>query len=130
MTTKTDEARTIASKLLNLEIDRKSIVDEQKSLKEQLMTLIDEGADSNYDFPQGLVFLSNTESFSVPDGLLAELDTKVKNPEKLSQELIDKYFNKKLAPTRRALKELRNSENPDLSSIVVQEEKQSIKIKL
>ena len=70
------------------------------------------------------------DKYSLPDGLLEEIQAKVKDPKKLSQELIEESFKPGLELTRKSKKELKNLENVDLASIVVQEEKFSIKIKL
>lgn len=124
-----EQAREVAQELVNKEIDRKAIVNEITELREKFESLIEDGADSSYDVNNGIVFIQETVEYSVPNGLLQEISAKVKNPEKLSQELIEQKFNLNLKPTRKALKELRNSENPDLSSIVVQEEKSKVAIK-
>lgn len=128
--TKTEEARVVAQKLVNLELDRLAITEEQKQLKDELEILIENGADTTYDLPQGTVFVQESIKYEVSDGLKQEIEAKVKDNTKVSQELITKYFNQDLKPTRRALKEIRNSENPDLSQLVVQKPKSSIKIKV
>ena len=132
MTEKTlsEQGREIAQKLVNLEIERKSIVDEVSELKEKFFELVEQGVDSTYDLPNGQVFISNTISYKIPDGLKQEVESKVKNPEKLSPELIKEYFNPDLKLSRKAMKTLRNSADPDLSKLVIQDEKAKLTIKV
>src|SRR5574344_2409157 len=111
--TLSEQAREIAQKLVNLEIERKSIVDEVSELKEKFFELVEQGVDSTYDLPNGQVFISNTISYKIPDGLKQEVESRVKNPEKLSPELIKEYFDPDLKLSRKAMKTLRNSADPD-----------------
>ena len=63
-----EQAREVAQKLVDLEITRKDVTNEMAELKEKFESLVEEGADSSYDLPQGQVFISNTIAYSVPDG--------------------------------------------------------------
>ena len=128
-----EKAKEIAQKLVNLESDRKSITDEQKDLKDELLELFqneEEHVETHIDVQNGLVYLDKSIKFSLPDGLLSEIQAKVKDPKKLSQDLIEESFKPDLKLTKEAKNELKNSENVDLAKLVVQEEKLSIKIKL
>lgn len=124
------EARELAQKLVDLEINRKDIMTEMSELKENFEQLVEDGADSSIDVNGGLVYIAETISYSVSDGLLEEIELKVRDITKISQELISTYFNKYLKLTKRGLKEIKNSENLDLSKLIVQKEKSSVKIKI
>ena len=125
-----EQARQVAQKLVDLEIDRKSIVDEMTELKEKFEELAEEGADSSIDVNNGQVFISNTIAYSVPDGLKEEVVSKVKDASKLNPELIEQYFNTDLKLSRKATNALRKSLDPDLAQLVVQEEKSKVTIKV
>ena len=125
-----EQAREVAQKLVDLEITRKDVISEMTELKEKFEELVEEGADSSYDLPQGQVFISNTIAYSVPDGLKEEVVSKVKDASKLNPELIEQYFNTDLKLSRKATKALRNSSDPDLAQLVVQEEKSKVSIKI
>ena len=128
---KQTHAREVAQRLINLELDRKTIVDEMSELKSELEFMIEnDNVDSSYDFNQGQVFLNNTISYKIPDGLQSEVESKVRDASKLNPELISQYFNGKLTISRKGLKTLRNSADPDLSKLVVQEEKSKVTIKI
>ena len=125
-----EQAREVAQKLVDLEITRKETVDEMAELKEKFEELVEEGADSSIDVNNGQVFISNTIAYSVPDGLKEEVVSKVKDASKLNPELIEQYFNTDLKLSRKAMKTLRNSSDPDLAQLVVQEEKSKVAIKI
>jgi hypothetical protein len=123
------EARELAQKLVNLEINRLKIAEEQKELKLQIELLIEKGADSSYDLPQGSVFIQTTQSFQIPDGLKNETEIKSKDVSKLNPELLS-YFNSDLKLSAKAKKALRNEEDATLASIVDIIEKEKLVIKI
>jgi len=130
-TTKQEEARQIAQKIIDIEVDKKNAQDEQKELKEFLMTLIqEENVDTHYDLNQGSVFVDTTIKYEIPDGLKEEIESKVKHPDKLSPELIEQYFKTDLKLNKAAMNALRNSSDIDLATLVVETEKETIKVKL
>jgi len=102
-------------------------------LKDNLLKIFTEHpatVDQYYIFNEGKVWLSVEEKYSVPNGLSDEVTAQVKNPEKLSQDLVEAYLKNKLDLNKAGKKAIRNSEDPDLSSMIVIEEKQKIKIEL
>ena len=125
-----EQAREVAQKLVDLEITRKDVTNEMTELKEKFEELVEEGADSSIDVNNGQVFISNTIAYSVPDGLKDEVVSKVKDASKLNPELIEQYFNTDLKLSRKATKALRDSSDPDLAQLVVQEEKSMVSIKI
>lgn len=125
-----EQAREVAQKLVDLEITRKDVTNEMTELKEKFEELVEEGADSSIDVNNGQVFISNTIAYSVPDSLKEEVVSKVKDASKLNPELIEQYFNTDLKLSRKAMKTLRNSSDPDLAQLVVQEEKSKVVIKV
>ena len=125
-----EQAREVAQKLVDLEITRKDVASEMSELKEKFYELVENGADSSIDVNNGQVFISNTITYSVPDGLKEEVVSKVKDASKLNPELIEQYFNTDLKLSRKATKALRNSSDPDLAQLVVQEEKSKVVIKI
>ena len=128
--TPTQEAREYAQQLVNLELDRLEIVDQQKELKSKIQFLIDEqGADASYDLQQGSVFVQASESFIVPDGIKSEAEIKSKDATRLNPELLS-YFNPDLKLSAKAKKALRNGEDSVLASIVDVQEKQKLVVKV
>jgi hypothetical protein len=123
------EARELAQKLVNAEIDRLEIVETQKELKSQIELLIEQGADTSYDLAQGTVFVQCTESFSIPDGLKSETEVKSKDASKLNPELLQ-YFSPDLKLSAKAKKALRNGEDETLKSIVDVVEKEKLVVKI
>lgn len=127
--TKTEEARKLSQELVNLEIDRLEIVEKQKELKAEIEVLIEYGADTNYDFPQGSVFVKSSETYQIPDGLKCETEVKSKDASKLNPELLS-YFTPDLKLSAKAKKALRNGDDSTLASIVdvVSKEKLVVKV--
>lgn len=125
-----EQAREVAQKLVDLEITRKDVTSEMTELKEKFEELVEEGADSSIDVNNGQVFILNTIVYSVPDGLKEEVVSRVKDVSKLNPELIEQYFNTDLKLSRKATKALRDSSDPDLAQLVVQEEKSKVVIKV
>ena len=125
----TQEARELAQKLLNLELDRLELVEQQKELKSQIELLIEQGADTSYDLNQGSVFVQCTEQFVIPDGLKSETEIKSKVASKLNPELLG-YFNPDLKLSAKAKKALRNGEDSTLASIIDVVEKEKLVVKV
>ena len=123
------EARELAQKLVNTEIDRLELVEQQKELKSQIELLIEQGADTSYDCSNGSVFVQCTESFVIPDGLKLETEIKSKDASKLNPELLS-YFNPDLKLSAKAKKALRNGEDSTLASIVDIVEKEKLVVKV
>lgn len=125
---KYDEAKEIAKKLVELEKTRKQSADDQKALKEELLTLIEENSiDSMFEFEDGIVFMEISTSWKVADGLKEETEVKSKKPEKLSNDFIEAYFEPDLKLSKHAKKAIRE-EDSELLAVLVPEEKKKIKI--
>ena len=125
----TNEARELAQKLVNAEIERLEIVESQKELKSQIEILIEQGADTSYEFSTGTVSLATSQTFRIPDGLKNETEVKSKDASKLNPELLN-YFNPDLKLSAKAKKALRNGEDATLSSIVDIVEKEKLVVKV
>ena len=123
------EARKLSQELLNLEMCRLELVEKQKDLKSQIELLIEDGADKNYDLPQGSVFMQTSQTFQIPDGLKNETEVKTKDASKLNPELLN-YFNPDLKLSAKAKKALRNEEDSTLASIVDIVEKEKLVVKI
>lgn len=125
---KYDEAKEIAKKLLELEKTRKASADDQKALKEELLTILEENQiDSMFEFSDGVVFLDKSTKWSVADGLKEETEVKSKKPDKVSDDFIETYFTPDLKLNKQAKKAIRE-EDSDLLAVLVPEEKRKIKI--
>ena len=123
------EARELAQKLCNTEIDRLELVEQQKELKSQIELLIEQGADTIFDCPQGSVFVQTSQTFQICDGLKNETEVKSKDASKLNPELLS-YFNPDLKLSAKAKKALRNEEDATLASIVDIVEKEKLVVKI
>ena len=123
------EARELAQKLVNTEIDRLELVEQQKELKSQIELLIEQGADTSYDCPNGSVFVQVSQTFQISDGLKNETEVKSKDASKLNPELLS-YFNPDLKLSAKAKKALRNEEDATLASIVDIVEKEKLVVKI
>lgn len=125
---KYDEAREIAKKLVELEKVRKQSADDQKALKEELLTLInDHPIDSMFEFEDGIVFMETSTNWKVADGLQEVTEVKSKKPDKLSDDFIEAYFKSDLKLNKQAKKAIKE-EDSELLAVLVPEEKQKIKI--
>ena len=123
------EARELAQKLCNTEIDRLELVEQQKELKSQIELLIEQGADTSFDCPHGSVFVQTSQTFQICDGLKNETEVKSKDASKLNPELLN-YFNPDLKLSAKAKKALRNEEDATLASIVDIVEKEKLVVKI
>ena len=125
------KARELAQKLVDLEINRKDIVGQQKDLKAELEQLWEENSelDTFFEVNQGMVYQDSTTKFSVPDGMKEEIFPQVKNPEKLNQDIIEEFIQTSPSLNKKGIKAMREG-NVDLANLIVQTEKQSIKIKI
>lgn len=125
---KYDEAKEIAKKLLELEKTRKQSTDDQKALKEELLTILEENQiESLFEFEDGVVFLEKSTKWSIADGLKEETAVKSKQPDKVSDDFIKTYFTPDLKLNKQAKKAIRE-EDTDLLAVLVPEEKRKIKI--
>lgn len=126
-----ESAREIAQKLVDLELTRKDVVEQQKALKEELQNIWDEHeeVDTFFDVNQGTVYQDLKTKYSIPDGLSEEVFTKVKNPEKLSQEIIETYIKTSLSLNKKGVKAMREG-SPDLANLIVQDDVQKVAIKV
>ena len=124
-----EQLRIVAQKLVDLEISRKDIMSEMAELKENFEQLVEDGGDSSVDVNGGIVYISETISYKIPEGLLEETEVKTKDASKLNPELLKQYFDPALKLSKSAVKALKNSSDVDLAKLVVQEEKSSVKIK-
>lgn len=126
---KYEEAKVIAEKLVNLEVKRKEIAEEQKLLKEELQTLIlEESIDSMFECQNGLVYLDATTTYEIADGLKEEIEAKSKAPEKISDDFIQSYFNPDIKLNKLAKKAIGDGDT-GLLSVLNPVSKSSIKIK-
>jgi len=134
MTTQTvvESARAIAQKIVLAQSEQKKFKDEVSVLKDELLELMNTNTaiDQYYDFNEGRVYLHTEDKYSVPSGLDQEVTAQVKDPTKLSQDLVESYLKNKLDLNKAGKKAIRNSEDPDLSSMIVVEQKQKIKVDL
>lgn len=126
---KLEEAKEIAKKLLELEKTRKASVDDQKALKEELLTIFEENPNivTMFEFPEGIVLKETSTKWSVADGLKEETEVKSKKPDKVSDDFIETYFIPDLKLNKQAKKAIRE-EDSDLLAVLVPEEKAKIKI--
>jgi hypothetical protein len=126
-----EQLREVAQKLVDLEIERKDIVGQQKDLKAELEQLWEENPelDTFFEVNKGMVYQDSTTKFNVPDGLKEEIFPQVKNPEKLSQDIIEEFIQASPSLNKKGVKAMREG-NVDLANLIVQTEKQSIKIKI
>ena len=126
---KLEEAKEIAKKLLELEKTRKTSADDQKALKEELLTIFEENPNivTMFDFPEGIVLKETSTKWSVADGLKEETEVKSKKPDKVSDDFIETYFIPDLKLNKQAKKAIRE-EDSDLLAVLVPEEKAKIKI--
>ena len=125
-----EQLREVAQKLVDYEVERKFIADEMASLKCDFEQLVEDGADSSIDVNNGLVYISETIQYKIPEGLLEETEVKTKDASKLNPELLKQYFDPALKLSKSAVKALKNSSDVDLAKLIVQEEKSSVKIKI
>jgi phage shock protein A len=126
-----EQLREVAQKLVDLEINRKDIVEQQKDLKAELEQLWEDNSEleTYLEVNQGMVYLDSKTKFSIPDGLKEEILPHVKNPEKLSQDIIEEFIQASPSLNKKGVKAMREG-NVDLAKLVVQEEKSSVKIKI
>lgn len=123
-----DQARELARQLVSLEITRKETQDKQKALKDELLALIEDNAiETTFEFDNGLVYLDETISYKIADGLQEETEVTSKSPDKLDPEFIKKNFDAGLKLSKQAKKAIREG-NTDVLAVVVPETKQKIKI--
>lgn len=123
-----DQARELARQLVSLEITRKETQDKQKALKDELLALIEDNTiETTFEFDNGLVYLDETTSFKIADGLQEETEVTSKSPDKLDPEFIKKNFDAGLKLSKQAKKAIREG-NVDILAVVVPETKQKIKI--
>ena len=127
---KYDEAKEIAQKILELEKTRKSAVDDLKGLKEELLVLVTENSIENiFEFNGGIVFLEKSVTYKPADSFTSETEVKSKSND-ISDDFIEAYFNPDLKLNKHAKKALREGESDELLAVLVEEPKQSIKVKL
>lgn len=104
---KYDEAKKIAEKLVELELTRKTVTQELKAGKDELLDLIHNNEiESMFEFNNGVVFVETSTKYEIADGLKEETEVKSKSPEKLSQDFVDSYFATDLKLNKRAKKRL------------------------
>lgn len=125
---KYDEAKEIAQKLVDLEIERKEIVKKQKELKANLLDILENNSiDSMFEFQNGICCLESKTTFKISDGFKQETKVTSKSPDKISPDFVETFFVPDLKLSKIAKKEILE-DNTDILSILVPEEKQNIKI--
>lgn len=126
-----EDAKNIAQKLINLEVKRLDVVEEQKQLKDELMQIFSESEiDTTFEFNDGTVFLEFTESYKIPDGLKELLALKVTKPDKINPDLVEKYIEDGARLNKVGKKTLKESLDTDLASMIIVDEKEKIKVKV
>ncbi len=134
MTTQTitEKATQLARKIVEAQSNQKKFKDEANILKEELLELMasNNAVDRAYDFDLGKVYYTVDKKYSIPTGLNEEVKPQVKDPTRLSQELVESYLKNKLDLNKAGKKAIRNSEDPDLSSMIVVDIKEKIKVEL
>ena len=128
----TQEAHALAQNLIVAQAELKALKDSVAIMKDELLQLMldNETVDKFYEFNEGTVRLVSQDKYSLPDGLSEEVKPQVRNPEQLSQDVVEMYFKNKLDLNKAGKKAIANSEDPDLSSMVVVESVDKIKIEL
>ena len=132
MATITEQAREIAQKIVEAQAEQKKFKDEVSILKDELLELINSNpaVETHYNLDLGKVFLSVEEKYSIPSGLNEEVKPQVKDPTRLSQNLVESYLKNKLDLNKAGKKAIRNGEDLELSKMIVVEPKQKIKVEL
>ena len=124
-----EQLREVAQKLVDLEINRKDIVDKMSELKENFEQLVEDGADSSIDVNGGLVYVAETIQYKIPEGLKEEILPHVKNPERLSQDIVEEFIKTSPSLNKKGVMAMHEG-NVDLANLIIQEEKLSVKIKI
>lgn len=125
---KVEEAREIARKLVELEKTRKETSDQIKALKEEFLSLvIENNIESTYEVQNGMVFLETSTKYVIADGLREELGVKSESPDKISQDFVEEFFVPDIKLSKKAKKAIKEDDT-DLLSVLVPEEKTSVKI--
>ena len=126
-----DEIKEIAKECLDAEIDRKEASDRLKEAKEKLIEAVNsENVDRIFQLQQGTVCVVTENKFKVPDGLVEEIENKVKNPNELSQDLIDDFFTTKLNLNKLGKATMLEGGNSDLESMIIVEPKDKVVVKV
>ena len=126
-----DEIKEIAKECLDAEIDRKEASDRLKEAKEKLIEAVNsENVDRTFQLQQGTVCVVTENQFKVPDGLVEEIENKVKNPKELSQALIDEFFTTKLTLNKLGKATMLEGGNSDLESMIIVEPKDKVVVKV
>ena len=126
-----DEIKEIAKECLDAEIDRKEASDRLKEAKEKLIEAVNsENVDRTFQLQQGTVCIVTENKLKVPDGLVEEIENKVKNPNELSQDLIDEFFTTKLNLNKLGKATMLEGSNPDLESMIIVEPKDKVVVKV
>ena len=126
-----DEIKEIAKECLDAEIDRKEASDRLKEAKEKLIEAVNsENVDRTFQLQQGTVCVVNENKLKVPDGLVEEIENKVKNPNELSQDLIDEFFTTKLNLNKLGKATMLEGGNSDLESMIIVEPKDKVVVKV
>lgn len=126
-----DEIKEIAKECLDAEIDRKEASDRLKEAKEKLIEAVNsENVDRIFQLQQGTVCVVTENKFKVPDGLVEEIENKVKNPNELSQDLIDEFFTTKLNLNKFGKATMLEGGNSDLESMIIVEPKDKVVVKV
>lgn len=123
-----EEAKQKAHELVKAEILRKEHADKVKTLKEELMEILENNSiDTFFEFQDGIVELVEKENFVIPDGMKEEVEVKVN---KIEPDIINAYFKGDIKLNNSGKKALAQSMSPELSSLVDIEIKKSIKVTL
>lgn len=126
-----EEIKEIAMEVLNAEIDRKEASDRLKEAKEKLIEAVNsENVDRTFQLQQGTVCVVTENKLKVPDGLVEEIENKVKNPKEISQDLIDEFFTTKLNLNKLGKATMLEGGNPDLESMIIVEPKDKVVVKV
>lgn len=122
-----ENVKDLAEKLVELEVQRKTITDEQKLLKDELLQLMEENDERIIECQNGIVALDTTTTWKVSDGLEEATEVKSKDVKQLSPDFLEAYFNPDLKLSKRAKQELKKG-NSELASCLYEDTKTKVKV--
>lgn len=122
-----ENVKDLAEKLVELEVQRKTITDEQKLLKDELLQLMEENDEQIIECQNGIVALDTTTTWKVSDGLEEATEVKSKDVKQLSPDFLETYFNPSLKLSKQAKRELKEG-NSELASCLYEDTKTKVKV--
>lgn len=122
-----ESTKDLAEKLVELEVQRKTITDEQKLLKDELLQLMEENDERIIECQNGIVALDTTTTWKVSDGLEEATEVKSKDVKQLTPEFLETYFSPSLKLSKQAKRELKEG-NSELASCLYEDTKTKVKV--